>query len=98
MQNRMIIGYMRSLSITILTFMFGGVVGMLTFLLCALLAKLFLEAINYIEHYGLIRERGKPVRMRHSWNSNHFFSSIHVNITCNYDGCIVWDIEFFIEG
>ena len=86
MQNRMIIGYMRSLFITVLTFMFGGIIGMLTFLLCALLAKSFLEAINYVEHYGLVRERGKRVCMRHSWNSNHFFSSIYLyNVTRHSD-------------
>jgi alkane 1-monooxygenase len=66
--------------------MFSGIIGMLIFLLCALLAKSFLEAINYVEHYGLVRERGKPVRMRHSWNSNHFFSSIYLyNVTRHSD-------------
>ena len=85
-QNRMIIGYIRSFSITILIFMFGGIGGMFIFLLCSLLAKVFLEAINYIEHYGLVRERGKPVHMRHSWNSNHFFSSIYLyNVTRHSD-------------
>ena len=84
--NRMVIGYMRSLILTISIFIFSGVAGMLTFLLCALLAKSFLEAINYIEHYGLVRERGKPVCMRHSWNSNHFFSSIYLyNVTRHSD-------------
>ena len=64
----------------------GGILGMFTFLICSLLAKVFLEAINYIEHYGLVRERGKPVRMRHSWNSNHFFSSIYLyNLTRHSD-------------
>ena len=52
----MIAGYFRSLSITIAAFIFGGLTGMLSFLLCAFLAKLFLEAINYIEHCGLVRE------------------------------------------
>ena len=84
--NRMIIGYSRSLMITILTFVFGGLIGMFSFLLCALSAKLFLEAINYIEHYGLVREKGKPVEMRHSWNSNHFLSSIYLcNVTRHSD-------------
>tara|TARA_Y100000758_G_C16043822_1_gene419134 strand:- start:306 stop:1430 length:1125 start_codon:yes stop_codon:yes gene_type:complete len=84
--NRMIIGYSRSLMITSLTFIFGGLIGMLSFLLCALCAKLFLEAINYIEHYGLVRENGKPVGMRHSWNSNHFLSSIYLcNVTRHSD-------------
>jgi len=84
--NRMIIGYSRSLMITILAFVFGGIIGMFSFLLCALSAKLFLEAINYIEHYGLVREKGKPVEMRHSWNSNHFLSSIYLcNVTRHSD-------------
>ena len=84
--NRMLIGFSRSLAITILTFAFGGLNGMAAFLLCALIAKLFLEAINYIEHYGLVRERGKPVEMRHSWNSNHFLSSIYLcNVTRHSD-------------
>ena len=86
MQNKMIVGYIRSLIITILTFVFSGIVGMLSFLLCAIVAKALLEGINYIEHYGLVRERGKPVRMRHSWNSNHFFSSIYLyNVTRHSD-------------
>ena len=84
--NRMIIGYSRSLIITILAFIFGGLIGMIAFILCAFIAKLYLEAINYIEHYGLVRERGKPVEMRHSWNSNHFLSSIYLcNVTRHSD-------------
>ena len=84
--NRMLIGFSRSLVITILAFAFAGLNGMVAFLLCAFIAKLFLEAINYIEHYGLVRERGKPVEMRHSWNSNHFLSSIYLcNVTRHSD-------------
>ncbi len=84
--NRMLIGFSRSLVITILAFAFGGIFGMIAFILCAMIAKLFLEAINYIEHYGLVREKGKPVEMRHSWNSNHFLSSIYLcNVTRHSD-------------
>ena len=84
--NGMIVGYLRSLIITILTYIFGGLIGMLAFILCALLAKSFLEAINYIEHYGLVREKGKEVSMRHAWNSNHLLSSIYLcNVTRHSD-------------
>jgi len=84
--NRMIIGYLRSLMITMIAFIIGGVNGIFCFLLCALLAKSFLEAINYTEHYGLVRERGKPIRMRHSWNSNHLLSSLYLcNVTRHSD-------------
>lgn len=59
---------------------------MFTFLLIAFLSKVALESINYIEHYGLVREQGRPVRMRHSWNSNHFLSSIYLyNVTRHSD-------------
>lgn len=81
-QNKMIIGYLRSLSITIGAFFIGGLVGMLFYLLCAFIAKSLLEAINYSEHYGLVREPGKPVYPKHSWNSNHVMSSIYLyNVT-----------------
>ena len=84
--NGMIIGYLRSLTITASTFIIGGLIGMLYFLLCAFLAKSFLESINYIEHYGLVRERGKEVNMRHAWNSNHLLSSIYLcNVTRHSD-------------
>ncbi len=84
--NGMLVGYLRSLIITVSMFILGGVIGMLSFLLCAFLAKSFLEAINYIEHYGLVREKGKEVNMRHAWNSNHLLSSIYLcNVTRHSD-------------
>ena len=53
----MLVGYLRCTTITVLAFMFGGIFGLFAFLLCAFSAKLLLEAINYIEHYGLVREK-----------------------------------------
>ena len=84
--NRMLTGYLRSLIIAALVFLISGGGGVLCFVICALGAKMFLEAINYIEHYGLVREKGKRVHMRHSWNSNHFLSSIYLyNVTRHSD-------------
>ncbi|MBK6363183.1 MAG: alkane 1-monooxygenase [Saprospiraceae bacterium] len=42
----------------------------------SLISILLLETINYIEHYGLLRQKAKtgrylPVESFHSWNSNH---------------------------
>jgi alkane 1-monooxygenase len=85
-ENKIIKGYLRSIFISLFVLWFYGLFGMLAFLLISFLSKAALEAINYIEHYGLVRERGKPVRMRHSWNSNHFFSSIFLyNVTRHSD-------------
>tara|TARA_Y100001970_G_C14232787_1_gene859738 strand:+ start:2191 stop:3357 length:1167 start_codon:yes stop_codon:yes gene_type:complete len=76
LHNRMIIGYLRSLSITIMAYFIGGLSGVIIYLLCAFIAKALLEVINYTEHYGLVREPGKPVEPKHSWNSNDMMSSI----------------------
>ncbi|MEN0065170.1 MAG: alkane 1-monooxygenase [Myxococcota bacterium] len=51
-----------------------GWLGMVFFALQGLVASALLETINYVEHYGLVRETGpdgRPVRVqpRHSWNS-----------------------------
>ena len=78
--NKMIIGYFRSIIITVLAYYIGGIMGMFTFLLCAILAKSLLETINYSEHYGLVRLKDEPVCTRHSWNSNHAMSGI---MLCN---------------
>ena len=82
LKNRMTMGYLRSLLLTLLIYVISGFQGVLIFLLCAFMAKALLEAINYIEHYGLVREPGKPVFPRHSWNSNHVISSLYLyNVT-----------------
>ena len=84
--NKMIIGYLRSLTITFLIFIIAGIMGIFYFLICAFITKSFLEAINYIEHYGLVRVRGSRVEMKHSWNSNHLLSSIFLyNVTRHSD-------------
>ena len=75
-KNKMIVGYARSLAITLISFLVGGLIGMCMYLICAFIAKALLEVINYTEHYGLVREVDKPVYPRHSWNSNSMMSSI----------------------
>ena len=75
-KNRMIIGYIRSMIITFSTYIIGGWLGMLIYLMCAFIAKGLLEAINFTEHYGLVRVEDQPVFKRHSWNSNNFMSTI----------------------
>lgn len=50
-------------------------------LLVGILSFLFLETINYIEHYGLLREKSSSgryerVQTKHSWNSNHLIGRI----------------------
>ncbi len=80
--NRMLVGYMRSISLSVVAFLIGGISGMLIFLLCSFIAKCLLEVINYTEHYGLVRVQGQPVKPHHSWNTNSAISSIYLyNVT-----------------
>jgi|TARA_B100000949_G_scaffold28225_2_gene21545 alkane 1-monooxygenase len=82
LKNRMILGYLRSLTITVLSFYIGGISGMFIFFISAFIAKSLLEVINYTEHYGLVRVPGEMVYPRHSWNSNSTMSSIYLyNVT-----------------
>lgn len=52
------------------------------YLIHSLVAILLLEAVNYIEHYGIMRKekngRFEKVTPIHSWNSDHLFSRIHL--------------------
>ena len=82
LKNKMIVGYLRSLTITLFSLYIGGTSGMLIFLACAFIAKSLLEVINFTEHYGLVRVSGEVVCPRHSWNSNSIMSSIYLyNVT-----------------
>jgi alkane 1-monooxygenase len=58
-----------------LIWIFFGWKSMLLFVASAVIGFLLLEAVNYIEHYGLLRRKvdGKYERVMpvHSWNSNH---------------------------
>ncbi len=58
----------------------GGMWGLMLWLYQALVAIWYLELINYVEHYGLVRKHlgdGKyeHVLPRHSWNSSHIASN-----------------------
>lgn len=58
-----------------------GWVGLLMFAIQGVLAILLLEAINYVQHYGLVRRevapgRYEPIGPEHSWNSAAWFSNL----------------------
>ena len=60
----------------ILIYSFFGLIGLLGFLASAFMGVILLEAINYIQHYGLSRKQladgtYEKLKVHHSWNSNH---------------------------
>lgn len=75
-RNRLIHGWLMSAAIAAVFFVVSGWAGVAVFLLAAIYGRSVLEAVNYFEHYGLVREVDQPVEPRHSWNSNKRLSNI----------------------
>jgi len=63
----------------VLVWLAWGPIGLATFLLQSVVAVVLLEAINYVEHYGLTRQtvdgRYERVTAAHSWDSRHRVSN-----------------------
>lgn len=64
----------------------AGWIGVVAFFAVALVGKVHLETINYIEHYGLVRVPGEKVAARHSWDCYRLVSSaLLYNLTRHAD-------------
>ncbi len=73
--NAFLRGHLMSVALLAAAYALGELRGLLFFLACVLWAKALLEIVNYMEHYGMVRDPSTPVQPRHSWNSNHRISS-----------------------
>ena len=78
-QNRMFGYTIAQVTLIAAIYFIFGLQTLLAFLAAAVIGKLMLETVNYIEHYGLTRkmnEDGKYERVlpKHSWNSDHSIS------------------------
>ena len=74
-RNRWITGYAMSMPTIALFWFAGGWIGLASLAVLWLISNFELEALNYLEHYGLIREKGQPIDYRHSWDNNTAFTS-----------------------
>lgn len=74
-QNAFIRGHLMSVCLVLLSYLLGGIPGMLFFITSGLFGKSLLEIVNYMEHYGMVRLPEEPVQPRHSWNTNKRISS-----------------------
>lgn len=73
--NRWIRGYAMTLPTFVLFAYAGGLLGIGVMFLALAISNFELEALNYMEHYGLIREKGQPIDYRHSWDASNLFSA-----------------------
>ncbi len=74
-RNAFLRGQVLSVLLLAAAFAMGGLEAMAFFTACALWGKALLEIVNYMEHYGLVRNPATPVQPRHSWNTNRRLSS-----------------------
>ncbi|MGL4315719.1 MAG: alkane 1-monooxygenase [Pseudomonas sp.] len=74
-RNAVLRGQLMSLLLVLAAYAIGGIEGALFFSACALWGKALLEIVNYMEHYGMLRNPATPVQPRHSWNTNKRISS-----------------------
>jgi alkane 1-monooxygenase len=74
-RNAFIRGHAMSALLVVAAYAMGGWRGALFFVACGLWGKALLEIVNYMEHYGIVRNPATPVQPRHSWNTNRRISS-----------------------
>ncbi|MFC4699514.1 alkane 1-monooxygenase [Glaciecola siphonariae] len=74
LHNRYLRGWLMTLCCLLVAFALASWQGALFFTAIGIMAKLILEVVNYMEHYGLVRHPRQPVKPKHSWNSNRKIS------------------------
>jgi alkane 1-monooxygenase len=64
----------------IVIYLYFGFLSLIYFFVSSSIGVVYLEGVNYIEHYGLLRKeisKGvyEPVNILHSWNAPHRLSN-----------------------
>jgi len=72
-QHRVLQGVVVEIAAVVGIFYFLGMMAVVAFFVSALTAIRLLEAVNYFEHWGLIR-KGKGVRTMDSWDTDSWFT------------------------
>lgn len=75
LRNRWLTGYLMTLPTIFIFWLAGGWIGLACLSVVWLISNFELETLNYLEHYGLYREKGQPIDYRHSWDNSTAFSS-----------------------
>ena len=79
LHNQMLAFALGQVVLLLAFYLFCGFPGLLFYLAQIIGAHLVLESVNYIQHYGLMRERHgggyEKTGAEHSWDTYHYFSS-----------------------
>ena len=94
--NRILNGYLRTLIVFSLIGYFFSWQAMVIYICLGIVANYIFQLTNFIEHYGLVRIKGKPVQYHHSWNSNNRMTSyLTYNLTRHSDHHVHAQKEFW---
>lgn len=74
--NKVTRGFIRSSSVAVFFAWAAGPLGLSMFLFASVVNKLVLEALNYIEHYGLVRAQNEPYGLHHAWDTDRRVSHV----------------------
>lgn len=74
--NKVTRGFLRSNSVAAFFAWAAGPLGLSMFVFASVVNKLVLEALNYIEHYGLVRGANEPYGLRHAWDTDRRVSHV----------------------
>ena len=96
LHNRLLVGYIRTAIIFSCIYMFFGPFSVVLYFLTGLSANYIFQMTNFIEHYGLVRIKGKPILHHHSWNSNNRMTTyLTYNLTRHSDHHVNAKKEFW---
>ncbi len=84
--NRVLTASLLSLGYGAAAAAIAGWQGFVVFLVIATIGRVVHEAVNYVQHYGLVRLGGTPIGVRHTWDSQRTLSNImHYNLPRHAD-------------
>ncbi len=75
LRNRFLTAWLIPLFYVAAVLFIGGLPALLAFLATALVARVILESVAYLQHYGLLRVEGERVDERLSWD-------VYLTVTC----------------
>lgn len=84
--NRVLTGQFLSVVYVLAAAAIAGWPGVIILFVIAAIGRVIHEAVNYVQHYGLVRLEGTPIGVRHTWDSHRTLSNImHYNLPRHAD-------------
>jgi alkane 1-monooxygenase len=73
--NQILRAWLRGLVVAAFVAWGAGWKGFGYYFIAVVVAKLLLESLNYFSHYGIVREKGKPIGLRHTFSDLAWMSN-----------------------